>query len=448
MKNLYIASAMTALLLAGASCSNDYDIYPAEYDKVLMIKDAGASDLTVYSTDTKRAFQMTVLKGGVISDSKAKATLRVMTNEEFSDYLKESGRPYTMLPENCYSFSADGKTNSLEVEFGTDESYKIVNVYIEAAAFGTYMETYDGSLYQPALPVVLESNDASINAESYETFILPSYVVPSLAMENSGLAEITRNGNTMSFDVNLPIENLWDITFTLELDPEYVTAYNEANDTEYTVVDESAISNLNDTYTMPKGQSTLTVSFDVNPKMLKYTDVVPVKLVSCDVPGIEINDATSTLMAPVKRRITITEGMLSTNALEPSEGSLANLLDGDPTTFFHSCWSVSVSGKHWLEVSLPDTYSTVQIEYWNRISGSTNTPAWFNLYTGTNDDNLTLFKAYAWDTDGLNGGSGEVNILAPIYFDQPQSVFRIENTQSWNGNAFFVMTEFRMYTID
>lgn len=447
MKNLYIASAMIALMLAGASCSNDYDIYPTEYDKVLMIKDAGASEITVYSTDTKASFKMTILKGGVTAGSTAKATLRVMSDTEFSDYLAESGRPYTLLPANCFSFSPDSKTSSLEVEFGTDETYKIVDVYIESAAFGEYMETYDGSLYQPALPVILESNDASINTESSETFILPTYVEPSIALEESGLVELTRTGNTMSFDVTLPIENQWDINFTIALDPAYVAAYNEANETEYTVADASAILNLKDSYTMPKGQSTMTVSFDIDPKKLTYTDVIPIKLVSCDVPGIEVDEATSKLMAPVKRRITISEGMLSTNALEPSEGSLANLLDGDPTTFFHSCWSVSVDGKHWLEVSLPEAYTTVQIEYWNRISGSTNTPAWFNLYTGTNDDNLTLFKAYAWDTDGLNGGSGEVNVLAPIYFETPQSVFRIENTQSWNGNAFFVMTELRMYTI-
>lgn len=448
MKKILIASALTAMMLAGVSCSNDYDIYPAEYDRVVMIKDAGAPELTVYSTDTKVSIPVTVIKGGVKSGEQVSTTLRVMTTEEFDEYLLESGRPYTMLPADCYSFSADGQTTSVSIQFAGDESYKIVDVYVNAKAFGKYMETYDGSLYRPALPVVLESSDASVNTESYETFILPTYTIPTLDMAQSGLAEIDRTGNTMTFNVTLPIENLWDINFTVALDPDYVTAYNNANGTEYTAIPDDAISGLQSSYTLPKGQQTLAVSFTIDPNKVDYSDVVPVKLTGCDVDGIEINDASNTLMAPVKRRITITESMLSTNALEPSEGSLANLLDGDPNTFFHSCWSVTVEGKHWLEVSLPNTYSTVQIEYWNRISGSTNTPAWFNLYTGTNDDNLSLFKAYAWDTDGLLGGSGEKNILAPIYLDEPASVFRIENTQSWNGNAFFVMTEFRMYTTE
>lgn len=447
MKKLYIASSLVALMLAGASCSNNYDIYPEQYDKVIMIKDAGAKTMTVYSTDTKAPYQMTILKGGVSAGKAVTATLRAMTSEEFSDYLAESGRPYSMLPADCFSFTADGQTSSMEIQFGADETYKTVAVYINAANFGTYMEGYESSIYRPTLPVVLESNDASINSEGSETFIIPSYVEPSLDLESTGLVELDRSGNTMSFEVSLPIENQWDINFKVALDPDYVDAYNAANATSYTCASADAVSGLQDSYTLAKGQRSIKISFNLDPTKLAYTDVVPVKIYDCSVPGIVIDPDANAFIAPVKRRINITVGMLSTNALEPSEGSLANLLDGDPATFFHSAWSVSVAGTHWLQVALPDAYSTVQIEYWNRISGSTNTPAWFNLYTGTSEDNLTLFKAYSWDGDGLKGGSGEKNILAPIYFDAPQSVFRIENTGSWNGNVFFVMTEFRMYTI-
>lgn len=438
---------MVALMLAGASCSTDYDIYPEQYDKVIMIKDAGAKEMTVYSTDTKAHYQITVLKGGVTVGQPVTATLRVMSNEEFTEYLAESGRPYSLLPENCFSFSADGQTTSMQVQFGADETYKIVDVYINASNFGDYMDTFDSSIYKPTLPIVLESSEASVNSEGTETFIIPSYVEPSLDLSATGLAQLNRTGNTMTFDVSLPIENQWDITFKVAYDPSYVDAYNEANATEYTCAAADAITGLQDSYTLPKGQRSIKISFNLDPSKLSYTDVVPLKISDCSVPGIVIDPAANAFIAPVKRRIDITVGMLSTNALEPSEGSLANLLDGDPATFFHSAWSVSVEGRHWLQVALPDAYSTVQIEYWNRISASTNTPAWFNLYTGTSDSNLTLFKAYSWDADGLQGDSGAVNVLAPIYFDQPQSVFRIENTGSWNGNVFFVMTELRMYTI-
>lgn len=434
-------------MMAGASCSEDYDIYPADLSEVLMIKDAGAHELSVYSTDAKTPFKLTVMKGGHTDGQTATATLRAMNQEEFDAYRTEAGTPYTLLPSNCFSFSADGEATSMNIQFAADETYKVVEVYINSAAFGTYSDSYDWSLYRPVLPVVLESADASINEYGVETFVLPTFVEPGLEFEGTGKIDLERQGNTLSFPINLPIENQWDITFKVELAPEYVEAYNIANGTSYTAADASAIKDFAGTYTMPKGSSSIDVSFTLDPSKLQYSDMVAFRLVECDVPGIVINPDLSVFMTGVTRRINITTNMFSTNALEPTEGSLANLLDDNPSTFFHSAWSVSVAGKHWLEVTLPEAYDNVQIEYWNRISGSTNTPAWFNLYTGTSDDDLTLFKAYAWDVDGLKGGSGEKNVLAPIYLDKPQNVFRIENTQSWNGNAFFVMTEFRMYTL-
>ena len=53
MKKIYIGSTLLALMLSGQSCSENYDIYPEEYAKVVMIKDAGENPLSVYSTDDK-----------------------------------------------------------------------------------------------------------------------------------------------------------------------------------------------------------------------------------------------------------------------------------------------------------------------------------------------------------------------------------------------------------
>lgn len=44
---------------------------------------------------------------------------------------------------------------------------------------------------------------------------------------------------------------------------------------------------------------------------------------------------------------------LSTNAQEPSEGPIANLLDGNTGTFFHSTWSgTQPSGSHYLQIDM------------------------------------------------------------------------------------------------
>ena len=45
---------------------------------------------------------------------------------------------------------------------------------------------------------------------------------------------------------------------------------------------------------------------------------------------------------------------LSSNAIEPTEGSLAELIDNDITTYFHSTWSQNnaTGAKHYLQVDL------------------------------------------------------------------------------------------------
>ncbi|MBQ8269616.1 MAG: dockerin type I repeat-containing protein, partial [Bacteroidaceae bacterium] len=63
--------------------------------------------------------------------------------------------------------------------------------------------------------------------------------------------------------------------------------------------------------------------------------------------------------------IPLTEANISTNSLEPTEGSIASLFDGDIETFYHSQWSGSLSLDNYvyLDVELPDTYVGITVEW-------------------------------------------------------------------------------------
>lgn len=445
MKKLYIASTIAGLLLAGTSCSETYDIYPEDSASVVMIKDAGAKELTVYSTETKVPVSVTIQKGGHSEGRDAVIELRAMDQAEFDEYRAEAGTPYTLLPSDCFSFTQEGQTTSTQIQMSADETYKIVEVYINASAFGQYMENYDASLYRPVLPIVLQSSDATVNTDSYETFILPSYVEPGLEFKQNGLRSYDLTNGKMTATVTLPIENKWDITFTVGVDKDLLDKYNRENETDYTLIPESAYSGLQTSYSMPAGTSSVEISLNIDPSKMDLNDALPLKITSCSVSGIEPDEQTGWFIADAS--VPLTVDMFSTNALEPSEGSLANLLDNDLSTYFHTAWSVSVSGSHWIQVTTPDKYSKIQISYSNRVSATTNALAFFNFYTGTSNNDLTMVKKYVWDADGLNGASGGWTTLAPMSLPTPQNVFRIENTGSWNGNVFFVMTEFRMKAI-
>ena len=437
MKKIYIGSTLLALMLSGQSCSENYDIYPEEYAKVVMIKDAGENPLSVYSTDDKVGHKFVVMKGGHTEEA-ATATLRAMTSEEFTTYQAESGKPYAMLPADCYSTSA-------EIKFAPNETYKEVEVFINADALGTFMETFDGSLYSPVVPVILESSDASVNSYGTESFILPTYSEPTLSFA-SQIISGSRSGE-ITATVTLPIQNSWDISFEVEVDPTVVSQCNMLNGTQYEAVDASALTG-NTSFTMPNGSSSVDIKLNVDfSKFTALNSVLPLRITGISVDGIESNVTTGWIVVTMPR-IPITAAMLSTNAQEPSEGPIANLLDGNVETFFHSLWSSTINEKHYIQVTLPETYSKVWIRYCNRHNNANNSLLYFYLYTGTSNDNLEFFKMYGWDTDGLKYGKAEWSTVS-AELSTPQSVFRIEEywtlADQANGIHFFSMSELEMY---
>lgn len=444
MKKIYIGSTLLALMLSGQSCSENYDIYPEEYAKVVMIKDAGENPLSVYSSDDKVGHKFVVMKGGHTEEA-ATATLRAMTSEEFTTYQAESGKPYAMLPADCYSFSADGQTTSAEIKFAPNETYKEVEVFINADALGTFMETFDGSLYSPVVPVILESSDASVNSYGTESFILPTYSEPTLSFASQIIAG-SRSGE-ITATVTLPIQNSWDISFEVEVDPTVVSQCNMLNGTQYEAVDASALTG-NTSFTMPNGSSSVDIKLNVDfSKFTALNSVLPLRITGISVDGIESNVTTGWIVVTMPR-IPITAAMLSTNAQEPSEGPIANLLDGNVETFFHSLWSSTINEKHYIQVTLPETYSKVWIRYCNRHNNANNSLLYFYLYTGTSNDNLEFYKMYGWDTDGLKYGKAEWSTVS-AELSTPQSVFRIEEywtlADQANGIHFFSMSELEMY---
>lgn len=444
MKKIYIGSTLLALMLSGQSCSENYDIYPEEYAKVVMIKDAGENPLSVYSTDDKVGHKFVVMKGGHTEEA-ATATLRAMTSEEFTTYQAESGKPYAMLPADCYSFSADGQTTSAEIKFAPNETYKEVEVFVNADALGTFMETFDGSLYSPVVPVILESSDASVNSYGTESFILPTYSEPTLSFASQIIAG--SRGGEITATVTLPIQNSWDINFEVEVDPTVVSQCNMLNGTQYEAVDASALTG-NTSFTLPNGSSSVDIKLNVDfSKFTALNSVLPLRITGISVDGIESNVTTGWIVVTMPR-IPITAAMLSTNAQEPSEGPIANLLDGNVETFFHSLWSSTINEKHYIQVTLPETYSKVWIRYCNRHDNANNSLLYFYLYTGTSNDNLEFFKMYGWDTDGLKYGKAEWSTVS-AELSTPQSVFRIEEywtlADQANGIHFFSMSELEMY---
>ena len=148
---------------------------------------------------------------------------------------------------------------------------------------------------------------------------------------------------------------------------------------------------------------------------------------------------------------------LSSNAVEPQEGSLAELIDNDITTYFHSTWSQNnaIGAKHYLQVDLNDAYRQIALKYSKRqVEVDNGSPVTLHVYvTNTPEDENSWTdlgtQTCAYDYDF--GNTGNTGLLPLNFGDTAYRHIRLTveettgNSQA-NGNLFFYWSELHAYT--
>ena len=86
---------------------------------------------------------------------------------------------------------------------------------------------------------------------------------------------------------------------------------------------------------------------------------------------------------------------LSTNAQEPTEGAMANIVDADLSTYFHSIWSAGWAeghdesegnAPHYLQVTLPQPVTGVALKMtkrWKNANQADNAPTVVEIQAST-----------------------------------------------------------------
>lgn len=130
----------------------------------------------------------------------------------------------------------------------------------------------------------------------------------------------------------------------------------------------------------------------------------------------------------------------SSNAVEPTEGSLASLLDNDYNTFFHSTWSEPVNGVHYLQAEVNKATESIAFYFKKRNSNNNNRPTDITIL-GSNDGNsfteiTRLNSGFPTDASSIDGISDI--ITAPKAYKHFRFVVNGTNT----GTTFFTYSEF------
>jgi hypothetical protein len=157
---------------------------------------------------------------------------------------------------------------------------------------------------------------------------------------------------------------------------------------------------------------------------------------------------------------------LYTNAQEPTEGPIENLLDNNRETFFHTTWGSGkwsadtsfLGNKHYLQIDLGQVLSADDSYYFNFYyaprNNANNKPVDFDLYGSlvkeSDKNHWFLIKNFTKENDNLpDDASTDYNSqVFPVTSSMQYirlSVNKTNNDAKANEAVFWTMSEFRLW---
>lgn len=436
MKKITLALGLSAVMAAGFSSCDTYDIYPEQYGKVISIKNAGDRDITVWTTDPTASDTIIVMKGGHNPEGASKVTLRAMNDADWESYIDETRNEGLLrITPECYSFDgAEGTLQEVGINFNGDKDrYSVQRFYVKSAEliqwYAANQTEIDGGRI-PVIPVMIASTTPgdSINADNKYVMYHPVITTPQVGLSTTGAVIRKLNvsdvgeGKTLTFDdvkLALPSQLLWDFDVYLAYNPNFLLNYQNAHDdaASWQVMEKSWVSFEGSHITPDATKTVITYSFQkengnrelpigvsidlskVNPeKDINNTYVVPLAFVkkptsddpSFDAIGLECQKDTVLLGFVIEKiynlhELAIDETMVTSNVTEPSEGSIAGMFDDDASTFWHSVWSTSVPVSSpffaYIEIDIPEEgLNSCGFVYTNRQHNNPGVPSTVHIY--------------------------------------------------------------------
>ena len=148
-------------------------------------------------------------------------------------------------------------------------------------------------------------------------------------------------------------------------------------------------------------------------------------------------------------KVNLTADMLSTNAQEPSEGPIRNLVDGNINTYFHSKWSnPPVGAPHYFEIHLTKPIQEFNYNFVTRHNGDGGGDV-KRMKIEVSNDNGSTWKEAAVHSYTMPGSRGQQVNGQPASASNPFSRMRLtplaRRSADPINNSWFNMAEFRLF---
>ncbi len=173
MNKIYkILCAVFAVVMATA-CDEYDDRYSPEYASVVRLSVYGENTIKVLKATPETVFEFKVLRSGHDISGVAKATVRSMTEAEWTSYANTYGvQRYYTVPSECFSFEGSYEADGMDVSFESGQIAGEVSVTIDSKKLQEFSASLPPPPYQGAewanvicLPLTLEVDNGSVYSE-------------------------------------------------------------------------------------------------------------------------------------------------------------------------------------------------------------------------------------------------------------------------------------------
>lgn len=149
-----------------------------------------------------------------------------------------------------------------------------------------------------------------------------------------------------------------------------------------------------------------------------------------------------------RTKIDLTVDMLYTNAQEPSEGPIKNLIDGDINTFFHTAWSISIGAPHFFQINLNEPVRAISYNFSTRVGNNGGDVKRMKIEGSNDGEEWTEVAVHEYALPSGNGFKidGEAVLMSDEYKHIRFTPLARRSADPIN-NGYFNMSEFNLFEV-
>lgn len=365
-----INTVIFASVLFLASC-DDNRLWGLEPDKVYLTRN-GVVEEAAYDLGAVETMDLWAFKSGYRGES---TTVKFSINPELIlRHNEKYDTDYKLLPEEYYDMTAPS-----EINIAGKDMYAKFNFKYDT---GKILELYGGEYERTdyVLPIQIRSSHVMISDE-IETgdYALAAICVkkPVIEIMRDNFSELSYTVGEegilpYSFNVGMPFENRWDVSYELTEDPVVLQAlldeFNAGSSVTYNFAPEDSYTMLTTEFTVKKGSESMEVNFEIDKSKIPFGNYAIIYAIeSVDSPLFVGERYYIVLPVTVaSERLDRTQWTVSSSSASTAAGEgIASIMDDNLNTFWHIAYG-GIDTNPRIRFDMGESKMMYQVEIWPR----------------------------------------------------------------------------------